>query len=344
MSWPAAWAYGPSCPHPVIRPKTSFGLRAWHSVGPRPSRSITPGRNPSISASADSTRSSSVATPSGCFRSMAMLRRPRSRRSPCGVVGHRPAHRRAALDPDDLGAHVGQHHRGERAGPDAGDLDDPVSARVDRSCQFPTSAGRRTAIRTLPAIASTSTGHSGRGRSWPMSARTAVVTRGSTRPCANPPSGEIRVSSRPWITSVGHVERGEASRPVAARVDRRQLARRALRRRTTGRSRRPPTSGPRPRRSTSSTARPSPAPTPRCTPHVPSAAAPAGRRGPPASGRRPGVAGAAHDRGEAGDAVGCSIAMVCTIIPPIDTPAMCARSMPRWSSRPIPSAAMSDSV
>ena len=38
---------------------------------------------------------------------------------------------------------------------------------------------------------------------------------------------------------------------------------------------------------------------------------------------------------------GCSMAIVCTIMPPIDAPTMWARSMPRASSRPIPSAAMS---
>ena len=38
---------------------------------------------------------------------------------------------------------------------------------------------------------------------------------------------------------------------------------------------------------------------------------------------------------------GCSMAIVCTIIPPIDAPTMWAESMPRWSSRPMPSAAMS---
>jgi two-component sensor histidine kinase len=42
----------PSCPQPVTRPYTSFGLRSMHASGPRPSRSITPGRKPSISASA----------------------------------------------------------------------------------------------------------------------------------------------------------------------------------------------------------------------------------------------------------------------------------------------------
>ena len=41
---------------------------------------------------------------------------------------------------------------------------------------------------------------------------------------------------------------------------------------------------------------------------------------------------------------GCSMAMVWTIIPPIDTPNTAARSTSRWSSNPMPSAAMSDRV
>ena len=81
-----------------------------------------------MSASACSTRSSSVATPSGCFRSIAMLRRPRSSTSPVRRVGRRAADGLRALDADDLGAHVGQQHGRERAGADAGDLDDPVSS------------------------------------------------------------------------------------------------------------------------------------------------------------------------------------------------------------------------
>src|SRR5438270_2334950 len=60
-----------------MRPSTIFGLRARHSSGPRPRRSITPGRNPSMIASACSTRRSTVWTPSGCFRSTAIDRRPR---------------------------------------------------------------------------------------------------------------------------------------------------------------------------------------------------------------------------------------------------------------------------
>ena len=41
---------------------------------------------------------------------------------------------------------------------------------------------------------------------------------------------------------------------------------------------------------------------------------------------------------------GCSMAMACTIIPPIDAPTTCAGAMPSSSSRAAASAAMSDSV
>ena len=41
---------------------------------------------------------------------------------------------------------------------------------------------------------------------------------------------------------------------------------------------------------------------------------------------------------------GCAIAIVCAIIPPIDTPTTWAVSQPRWSIRPKASAAMSSSV
>ena len=80
-----------------------------------------------MSASADSTRRSSASTPSGCFRSIATLRRPRSKHVAVRPVGQRSAHGAGALDPDHLGAHVGEQHRGERPGADAGDLDDAVS-------------------------------------------------------------------------------------------------------------------------------------------------------------------------------------------------------------------------
>src|SRR5512147_692275 len=78
MSWPARAASGPSWPHPVMRPYTSFGFCLRHASGPRPSRSMTPGRKPSMSASARATSSSAAATPSFDLRSSVTERRPRS--------------------------------------------------------------------------------------------------------------------------------------------------------------------------------------------------------------------------------------------------------------------------
>src|SRR5215468_10497754 len=77
MSCPAVDASGPYCPHPVIRPYTSRGLRANATSGPTPSRSATPGRNPSISASERSARRSTTSAAPGCRRSNAIERRPR---------------------------------------------------------------------------------------------------------------------------------------------------------------------------------------------------------------------------------------------------------------------------
>src|SRR6516225_3344806 len=90
MSWPAVGAYGPSWPHPVMRPYTRRGLRARQTSGPSPSRSVTPGRKPSTSASARSTRRSTVATPSGCLRSTPMDRRPRLKTCGGGTLGSPP--------------------------------------------------------------------------------------------------------------------------------------------------------------------------------------------------------------------------------------------------------------
>ena len=125
MSWPAAPASGPSCPQPVTRPKTRRGLRARQASGPRPRRSITPGRKPSISASAEAISSSAAATASGCFRS----RRDRA------AAAIEPARRlervervafggSLAVDADDVSAHVGEQHADERRRADAGHLDD----------------------------------------------------------------------------------------------------------------------------------------------------------------------------------------------------------------------------
>ncbi len=60
MSWPASWARGPSAPYPLIETYTSLGLTVARASNPRPSRSITPGRKLSTSASAVFASSSSA--------------------------------------------------------------------------------------------------------------------------------------------------------------------------------------------------------------------------------------------------------------------------------------------
>src|SRR5215216_4617590 len=94
MSWPADPASGPSWPQPVTRPYTRRGLRARQASGPIPSRSATPGRNPSTRASAAATRSSTTPGPSGCLRSTATRRRPRA--NSAGQAGRSGAGRSTA--------------------------------------------------------------------------------------------------------------------------------------------------------------------------------------------------------------------------------------------------------
>ena len=80
-----------------------------------------PGASPRRARRRSATRSSTVAIASGFLRSSATLGRPR-----LSSVG-RPAGQGLAagpLDPDHVGAEVGQDHAGVRAGADAGDLDD----------------------------------------------------------------------------------------------------------------------------------------------------------------------------------------------------------------------------
>ena len=90
MSCPADVAYGPSWPQPVIRPYTRAGFRARQSSGPMPSRSATPGRNPSNTTSAPSTRRSTTSRPASDLRSTPMLRRPRPLTKAGGRSGSPP--------------------------------------------------------------------------------------------------------------------------------------------------------------------------------------------------------------------------------------------------------------
>jgi RimJ/RimL family protein N-acetyltransferase len=81
--------------------------------------------------------------------------------------------------------------------------------RVEWKCNALNAASRR-AVRALtgyPAVCSRiaplSCGHSGSGRSCPMSSTSSRRAPGTSSAVRCPPLGAISVSSRPWITSVG---------------------------------------------------------------------------------------------------------------------------------------------
>lgn len=145
MSCPAVAASGPCCPQPVIRPKTSAGLRARQASGPTPSRSATPGRYPSISRSARATRSSTRPGPSGALRSTTTERLLRLAMS----YSRLDAERRGlgAVHPDHVGAEVAQQHRGERSGSDPGEFDHPNTGQRPARATARTTA-RVTAVHT----------------------------------------------------------------------------------------------------------------------------------------------------------------------------------------------------
>src|ERR1700722_13850659 len=72
-----------------MRAKISFGCSASSVSGPRPTRSITPGRKPSTKMSAAPAKRRTMDAPCGVFRSAATERRPRLRGS-LGRCGLRP--------------------------------------------------------------------------------------------------------------------------------------------------------------------------------------------------------------------------------------------------------------
>ena len=70
-----------------------------------------------------------------------------------GVVGRRAAHGLGPVDADDVGAHVGEQHGRERAGADAGDLDDPVAVEWSRHRSSSSSVRRRRGWRRRGRVA-----------------------------------------------------------------------------------------------------------------------------------------------------------------------------------------------
>src|SRR5210317_446251 len=117
-------------------------------------------------------------------------------------VGRDPADGGGTVDADDVGPHIGKHHCRERSRADPRDLDDPHSLEWSRhvcppvlSCQGLRSPWAMTA--------STICGQSGTGRSWPMSSSMSSSAPGVISAVRCPPDGVMRVSSQPWITSIG---------------------------------------------------------------------------------------------------------------------------------------------
>ena len=185
-----------------------------------------------------------------------------------------------------------------------------------------------------------------RAWSWPMSATAAdSASPGTSSAVRSPPSGVISVSSRPWITSIGTSSAARPALRSPAGVDRGELPGRTLGVEAPvvlrGGDGLQPARG----RSTSSTPRPRRSARRRCSRHDSAAAGRGAPRAPRGSAaRRADRPGCSSPTMTLAIRSGCSIAIVCTIIPPIELPTMWARSIPRWSSRPMPSAAMSDSV
>ena len=91
-------------------------MRSSTSSGPSPSRSMTPGRKPSISTSAfgePGTRSA----PSGCFRSTRRMERPCRSRSKRGRQRRGTAGLLQPFDAQHFGAHLGSIRPANGAGP-----------------------------------------------------------------------------------------------------------------------------------------------------------------------------------------------------------------------------------
>ena len=109
--------------HPTV--DASRGLRARQASGPRPMRSVTPGRKPSINASARSMSCSAASTPCGSLRSSAMTWRLRSSRLNLSGRSMPSSGRLLAIDADHRRTEVREQHGAHRPRPDAGQFDDP---------------------------------------------------------------------------------------------------------------------------------------------------------------------------------------------------------------------------
>ena len=108
MSWPAASRAGRPGPNRSCARTRGAGCARGTRPGPSPSRSVTPGRKPSISASACSTSRSTRLDPVGVLEVDGRSRAGHARRTrtPLGCVARSTSSH--PLDPHDVGTHVGQ--------------------------------------------------------------------------------------------------------------------------------------------------------------------------------------------------------------------------------------------
>ena len=151
-------------------------------------------------------------------------------------VGRRAAHRLGALDADHLGAHVGQQHRRERAGADAGDLDDPIAGEWSGHAAIRSTTHRRAVSRRRQPAACRGVRRDRVDDHRPQRLGQVVAHVGEEQQVgAGDQLGRAHPAARRDQRVVAavdderrDVERGERVGAVAAGVDRRQLARRTL--------------------------------------------------------------------------------------------------------------------
>ena len=197
------------------------GSRASSSSGPRPRRSITPGRKPSSRTSARRTSARTTSRSSASLRSSAIERLPRSSSDVAPRAPHQPAAAAAAVDADDVGAEVGQEHAAERPRPQPGELDDPHA--LQRSHGVPP-------LLPGPAVVRPSSGHAARrpggGQEGP--AAMAYLAGGARRRagCARP-LGRRRGAPLPRRLAVGDAAGQPHRLPAARRAARRSSAARS---------------------------------------------------------------------------------------------------------------------
>ena len=131
MSCPAVVPAGRPGPSRSSARTPGAGCEPAPSAGPMPRRSATPGRKPSMSASAVSASRSRTSAPPGLRRSRPSERRPRPI-ADSTIASAEPGRQGEPVDADHLRAEIGQQHPEERHRSDRGQFDDPHALQRPR--------------------------------------------------------------------------------------------------------------------------------------------------------------------------------------------------------------------